>query len=67
MCELETLDDGANRRGFQCAKAAVLQIEIVNDRRKALQCEYNCSVPSFGGHGGVSFITVTRTLQGKSS
>ena len=35
MCELEALYDRANRRGFGCAKAAVLQIEIVNDGRKA--------------------------------
>lgn len=36
--ELETLDDGANSGGFRCAKPAVLQIEIVNDGRKAQDC-----------------------------
>src|SRR5688572_191399 len=35
MCELKPLDDGANRRGFGRAKPAVLQIEIVDDGRKA--------------------------------
>ena len=34
-CELEPLDHGANGRRFGCAKAVILQIEIVNDGRKA--------------------------------
>lgn len=34
MCELEALDDRANRRGFGCAKATVLQIEIVNNNSR---------------------------------